>query len=79
MGHVITTESLSGQQGGSLFHRHSYEILQPEAFQIPNATDQDHGEFLMAGPSSQPVSPITLTHLPSVIDGHFMEDNVHAI
>jgi len=79
-GRVLTTESLSGQQGEPLFHPPAYHILQPEAYQMPDGTENDRRNFLMASSSSQPVSPITITHLSSVVDdGHFLEDNVHAI
>ncbi len=81
MGHVtIDSECVNGQLHESFFHPPSYHTLQPEAYQFSTTMDQDNREFLMANPSSQPVSPINLTHLSSAIDdGHLTEDNVHAI
>lgn len=76
---VVIAESLNGHEE-SQFHPQAYSIPQPDAYQRADAIDNDHRKFLMAGSSSQPVSPITLTHLSSAVDhGLYMEDNIHAI
>ena len=79
--HILTTETLSGQEG-SQFHRQEYSMLQAEAYQLIDTSNTNRLIF-MSNSTSQPISPIALTHLSSTIDHErFMEDhgdNIHAI